>query len=80
MEGIYPAIWSARLAAETCAKAAAGTHPQDQLREFSTAWRSAMGEYLRLPNTDLHFLLPLVFSNRQMAQKMAAAVWRGENI
>jgi hypothetical protein len=39
-----------------------------------------MAEYLRRPNADAHFLLPLIFSNQQMADRMAAAFWRGENI
>jgi len=39
-----------------------------------------MAEYLRPPNADLHFLLPLVFSNQQMADRMALACWQGENI
>jgi hypothetical protein len=39
-----------------------------------------MAEYLRPPNADLHFLLPLVFSNEQMAKRLAAAFWRGENV
>lgn len=79
-EGIYPAIWSARLAVEVLAKAAKSPHPQDELRRFSTLWRTSMGEYLRPPNTDMQFLLPLVFSNDQIAARMAAALWHGENI
>jgi hypothetical protein len=55
-------------------------HPQDQLREFSTTWRSTMAEFLRPPNTDVHFLLPLIFSNKQMADRMAGAFWEGTNI
>jgi len=39
-----------------------------------------MAEHLRRPNTDTHFLLPLIFSNRQMADRMADAFWKGENI
>lgn len=79
-EGIYPAIWSARLAVQCIMAAAGSTHPQDELRQFSTAWRSTMADYLRAPNTDVHFLLPLIFSNQQMADRMAAAFWTGQNI
>lgn len=79
-EGIYPALWSAKIAADCILHAAAGPLPQDRLREFSTTWRTTMAEYLRPPNTDAHFLLPLIFNNKQMAQRMAAAFWRGENI
>lgn len=79
-EGIYPAMWSARLAAETIVQAADSPHPQDRLRQFSTLWRTTMADYLRPPNTDLHFLVPLIFSNQQMADRMAAAFWTGTNI
>jgi 2-polyprenyl-6-methoxyphenol hydroxylase-like FAD-dependent oxidoreductase len=79
-EGIYPATWSARLAVDSIVEAINSPHPQDQLRQFSTVWRSTMAEYLRPPNTDIHFLLPLIFSNRQMADRMAAAFWKGQNI
>lgn len=79
-EGLYPALWSAKLGCECLLRAMDSRHPQDELRGFSTAWRSTMADYLRPPNTDMHFLLPLVFNNEQMAQRMAAAFWRGENI
>lgn len=79
-EGISPAIWSAELAAEVIEKAFDSPHPQDTLREYSSLWRTEMADYLRPPNADLHFLLPLIFSNQQMADRMAGAMWRGENI
>lgn len=79
-EGIYPAIWSAQLATECLLAAEGSAHPQDELRRFSSAWRSTMADYLRAPNTDVHFLLPLIFSNQQMADRMAAAFWTGTNI
>lgn len=79
-EGIYPAVWSAQLAVDTITAALTSKHPQDQLREFSTTWRSTMAEFLRPPNTDVHFLLPLIFSNKQMADRMAGAFWEGTNI
>lgn len=78
--GIYAGAWSARLAAESLIAAANSPHPQDQLRQFSTTWRCTMADYLRPPNTDVHFLLPLIFSNQQMADRMAAAFWEGQNI
>jgi flavin-dependent dehydrogenase len=78
--GMYAGAWSARIAVDSIIAAAASPHPQDQLRQFSTTWRSTMADYLRPPNTDVHFLLPLIFSNRQMADRMAAAFWNGQNI
>ncbi len=79
-EGVYPAVWSAQLAVDSVVAARTSPHPQDQLRQFSVTWRSTMAEFLRPPHTDMHFLLPLIFSNRQMADRMAGAFWRGLNI
>ncbi len=79
-EGIYPAMWSAKIAAEVVSEAIDSTNSQDTLMTFETRWRSEMGEYLRMPNTDVQFLLPLIFSNQPMANRMAAAFFFGENI
>jgi len=75
-EGIYPAMWSAVLAAETLIEAHAAEHPQDSLQRFDTLWRTTMAEYLASPTIDSPFLLPLIFSNPQMAQRMARSFWR----
>ncbi len=79
-EGIYPAMWSATIAAEVLDTALASKHSQDELMAFDSAWRVKMADYLRSPHTDVRFLLPLVFSNQPMADRMAAAFFFGENI
>jgi len=79
-EGIYPAMWSAEIAAEIIHRALDRPHPQDELREFDVKWRTTMADYLRPPNADLQFLLPLVFANKQMAERLARAFLRGENL
>ncbi len=72
-EGIYPAMRSGEIAAEVAARAVAARVPQDELATFDGAWRSSLAEYLRLPNTDLSLLLPLVFGNEQMSLRVARA-------
>jgi flavin-dependent dehydrogenase len=79
-EGIYPAMWSAEIAAEIIDRALDRPHPQDELREFDHKWRTTMADYLRPPNADLQFLLPLIFANKQMAERLAGAFLRGENL
>ena len=79
-EGIYPAMWSAQLAADVVHEALDNTHSQDVLMEFDARWRMSMAEYLRAPNTDIQFLLPLIFANQPMTDRMAAALFAGENI
>lgn len=79
-EGLYPAMWSARIAAEVIDEALRSPHSQDALMGFDSAWRIQMADYLRAPHTDNQFLLPLVFSNQPMTDRMAAAFFFGENI
>lgn len=79
-EGIYPAMASAQVAVETLLEALNSDQSQDELMKFDTVWRMRMADYLRAPHTDIQFLLPLVFSNQPMADRMAAAFFSGENI
>ena len=79
-EGIYPGMWSAQIASEVLLTALKGRQSQDDLMAFDAAWRMQMADYLRSPNTDHQFLLPLIFSNQPMADRMGAAIFFGENI
>ncbi len=79
-EGVYPAMWSARIAADVIDTALDSKHSQDELMAFDSQWRMEMADYLRAPNTDSQFLLPLIFSNQPMADRMGAAFFSGENI
>jgi flavin-dependent dehydrogenase len=79
-EGLYPAVWSAKLAIDVCAEALQSKHTQDILIEFDARWRGEMVDYLRLPNADLRFLMPLIFTNSRMAHKLAQAFLAGINI
>jgi flavin-dependent dehydrogenase len=79
-EGIYPAMWSARIAADIIHEAADDQHPQDILQTFDSKWRIEMADYLRMPNSDIQFLLPLIFSNQTMTDRMGAAFFLGHNM
>ena len=79
-EGIYPAMWSGQIAARVAAGALDADSTQDALFEFNKQWRTAMAEYLQPPNTDTQYLLPLIFSNQPMADRMGAAFFLGEAI
>jgi flavin-dependent dehydrogenase len=70
-EGLHPALMSGMLAAEVCAQALESSYPQDVLAEFDTKWRVGLAEFLRSPNADLRFLLPLVFTNARIAGRIA---------
>jgi hypothetical protein len=79
-EGIFPAMWSARIGAEVIHSALSSPQSQDELMTFESKWRTTMADYLRAPNTDVQFLLPLLFSNQPMADRMGAAFFAGDNI
>ena len=76
-EGIEPALRSAALAVETLVAAARHRTPQDVLQKYDVAWRSEMAEELGTPETHVLLLLPLVFRNTQMAQRLAGVFWYG---
>jgi len=86
-EGIYPAIRSAALAAECLQKALAadvgktrGATCQDVLATFRSLWRQDLASYLQMPNTNVAFLLPLIFSNQEIADRFGRALLFGENL
>lgn len=77
-ESAYPAMLSGWLAAESAARALRAAVCQDELLSFSATWRAALADYLRPPNTDLPLLIPLVFNNPQMSQRVARAFLLGQ--
>lgn len=79
-EGLYPAMWSARIAAEVIDKALQSPYSQDELMSFDSQWRMQIADHLRSPHTDIRFLLPLIFTNQAMADRMAGAFFFGDNI
>jgi flavin-dependent dehydrogenase len=79
-EGIYPAMWSAKLAVKAIEAALQTELSQDQLMSFDSLWRTQMADHLRSPHTDIRFLLPLIFQNQPMADRMGAAFFFGENL
>jgi geranylgeranyl reductase family protein len=86
-EGIYPGIRSARLAAD-CILAALRADAdgrrastcQDELLKFRTLWRRDMAGHLQMPNVNVTFLLPLIYSNQEICDRFARAFLFGENL
>jgi flavin-dependent dehydrogenase len=77
-EAIYPAMWSGWIAADTALHALQTPVVQDQLATFGVAWRQELADYLRMPNTDLSLLAPLIFNNEQMSRRVARAFLLGQ--
>ncbi len=79
-EDVYPGCWSAKFAADVAAKAVRAEHPQDALGAYRGKWGSTLGEYLRGPQQNLRFLLPLVYKNPVMTDRLASAIFLGESL
>src|SRR5205085_5998794 len=73
-EDIYPNVWSAVFAADTIKKALKEPHLQDALSPYRQKWRTTLGDYLRGPQQDLRFLLPLIFRNQNMTTRMTESI------
>ncbi len=79
-EDIYPACWSAMFAADVLKKALKETHLQDALAPYRQKWRTTLGDYLRGPQQNLRFLLPLVYRNPTMTTRIAEAILLSKSV
>lgn len=79
-EDIYPNCWSATFATELAIKALKEKHVQDAMQAFRNKWGSTLGDYLRGPQQNLKFLLPLVYRNPVMCARLAESILTGESV
>ena len=79
-EDVYPTCWSAIHAADVLKKALKEQHLQDALQPYRQKWRTTLGDYLRGPQQNLKFLLPLVYRNQNMTDRMAEAILTGQSV
>ena len=79
-EDIYPACWSAIFAADVLKKALKEKHLQDALAPYRHKWRTTLGDYLRGPQQNLRFLLPLVYRNPAMTARIAEAILLSKSV
>jgi hypothetical protein len=79
-EDIYPNVWSAVFAADALKKAWKEPHLQDALNPYRQRWRTTLGDYLRGPQQNLRFLLPLVYRNQVMTTRLAEAILLGKGM
>ncbi len=77
-EGIYPAMLSARVAAECIDDALRAPRPQDALTEFKFAWRRRFAAYIQRPDANLAFLVPLIYDNPELCNRFARMYLFGE--
>ena len=79
-EDLYPNVWSALFAADAIKKAFKEPHLQDALQPYRQRWRTTLGDYLRGPQQNLRFLLPLVYRNQVMTTRLAEAILQGKQM
>jgi flavin-dependent dehydrogenase len=79
-EDIYPNCWSAVYAAEAARKALKEHHVQDALHVYRQKWGATLGDFLRGPQQNLRFLLPLVYRNPAMTARLAEAILLGKSV
>ena len=79
-EDIYPNCWSAIHAADAMKKALKERHLQDALQPYRHRWRTTLGDYLRGPQQNLRFLLPMVYRNEKMTARLTEAILTGKSV
>ena len=79
-EDIYPNCWSALFAADAVKKALKEPHLQDALQPYRHRWRTTLGDYLRGPQQNLRFLLPLVYRNQVMTTRLTESILLGKSV
>lgn len=79
-EDIYPNCWSAVFAVEAVRKALKEPHLQDALNPYRSKWRTTLGQYLRGPQQDLRFLLPLIYRNEVMTTRLTESILQGKSV
>jgi hypothetical protein len=79
-EDIYPNCWSAVYAADALKKALKEIHLQDALQTYRHQWRTTLGDYLRGPQQNFRFLLPLVYRNQVMTSRLTEAILLGKSV
>jgi hypothetical protein len=80
LEDLYPNCWSALFAADAVRKALAEPHLQDALQPYREKWSTTLGDYLRGPQQNLRFLLPLVYRNPVMTARLAESILLGKSV
>jgi flavin-dependent dehydrogenase len=80
LEDVYPNCWSALFAADAVRKALKEPHLQDALQPYRHKWGTTLGDYLRGPQQNLRFLLPLVYRNPVMTTRLGESILLGKSV
>jgi len=72
--------WSAIYAAQAIQHALKERHLQDALNVFRSSWRTTLGDYLRGPSVNLRYLLPLIYRNPVMTERISESILMGKGV
>jgi len=50
------------------------------LSPYRQQWRTTLGDYLRGPQQNLRFLLPMVYRNPKMTARLTEAILTGKSV
>jgi flavin-dependent dehydrogenase len=79
-EDVYPNCWSSVHAVDAVRKALKEPHLQDALNPYRSKWRTTLGQYLRGPQQDFRFLLPLIYRNEVMTTRLTESILHGKSV
>ena len=79
-EGIFPAMWSGKLAASVVHKALGSSDPAPLLGSFDALWRREMLGYLKPSTGKLPLMIDNLFQDPAMAGRFAAAFLDGKGL
>jgi len=79
-EDIYPNCWSAVFAVDVIRRALREKYLQDALDAYRHKWRTTLGNYLRGPQQNLRFLMPMIYRNQNLTSRMAESILLGKSI
>lgn len=68
------------MAADVADRALRSSAVQDTLAEYKQQWRGPLADRIRPLGTSLQMLVPMILSNKAMAERFARAILHGENI
>ena len=79
-EDLYPNCWSSVFAVDAAVAALKERFLQDALQPYRHQWRTTLGDYMRGPQQNLRFLLPLVYRNEVMTQRLTESILAGKSL
>ena len=79
-QDIYPNCWSAVFAVDVLRRACGKRICRTALDAYRHNWRTTLGNFLRGPQQNLRFLLPLIYRNHNLTSRVAESILLGKSV